>query len=475
VYFANRDNGADFRIGDNADGAEVIREVRVIGVASAIAKINVDDYGANPMDDQPDSTAIQAALDSTCSGDTVEFTSGVNTSGYRGYLIDKTLFLTGMSAKHDLTFTTSNPEDHALLQATSELKGFVVSLYARSRFNNAWDIFNIDFGYIDVHGGRDVRVCMGPDNISDGVGDNWGSWLPECDVFGDPWCHAANMQFIGFSDNVVVHDLVNQQTECGTALGFGGSNGTIRNVTIDTAGDHVHNNACTNSDDDGDDGAWSDGITLFGSGHQIIGNTIINPSDIGIVHFGGQDTIIANNTINITGGNYGAFGGIALHPWDAADNSGVQVVGNTITSLGDTNCGGLHTGINIGPHMWGGACIRNPLVGTYGNSTCSAEPDPAEVAQCTGDLCQLWLVLPEGKTFTLKDNSVTGAHVNYLIEGFVVQGQFIDENNVSLEPRYSDWEAARYGCDGIVWGPLDKVAHHPSLPGYTDIRIHCER
>ena len=85
------------------------------------------------------------------------------------------------------------------------------------------------------------------------------------------------------------------------------------------------------------------------------------------------------------------------------------------------------------------------------------------------------MVLPEGKTFTLKDNSVSGAHINYLIEGFLVEGHFIDENNISLEPRQSDWDAARFGCEGIVWGPTDKVAHHPSLPGYTDIRIHCER
>ena len=87
----------------------------------------------------------------------------------------------------------------------------------------------------------------------------------------------------------------------------------------------------------------------------------------------------------------------------------------------------------------------------------------------------MWLFLPEEGTFTMADNSVTGAHINYLIEGFIVQGQFIDENNISIEPRKSDWDAAHFGCDGIFWGPTDKVAHHPSLPGYTDLRIHCER
>jgi hypothetical protein len=75
----------------------------------------------------------------------------------------------------------------------------------------------------------------------------------------------------------------------------------------------------------------------------------------------------------------------------------------------------------------------------------------------------------------LKDNTVTGAHINYLIEGFEILGVFIDENNVSETPRRSDWQAARTGCDGITWGALDKVAHHPSLPGWTDLGVHCER
>jgi hypothetical protein len=474
--FANRDNGADFRIGDGADGAETIREVRVTGLGSSTATMRVDDFGANPMDDQPDSDAIQLALDSSCSGDTIVFTSGVNTDGYQGYLVDKTLFLTGMSAKHNLTFTSSNPEDHALLRATQDLKGYVVRLYARSRFNPNTDINGIDFGYIDINGGREVRKCMGSDQIQNGEDDNWGSWLPECSPGReDPWCSPGNMAFEGFYSNVVVHDLVDQQGECGSGLAFIGGYGTIENVTIDTVGDHVHASGCGNTDNDGDYGGWSDGITMIGAGHKIINNTIINPSDVGVVHFGGQDTIIANNIIKITEGNYGAFAAIALHPWDQADTSGVQITGNTITSEGNNSCGGLHVGINIGSHMWGGACVQNPVSGTYGNPTCSANPESDQVGPCMGETCQLWAVLPEGETFTLKDNSVTGAHINYLVEGFLIKGHFIDENNISLVPRQSDWEASRSGCNGVFWGPFDKVAHHPSLPGYTDLSIHCER
>jgi len=485
AYFANRDNGADFRIGDDGNGAVIIREVRVIGLESGITTWLVDDYGANPWDDQPDSDAIQMVLDSTCSGDTIFFTSGVNTDGYQGYLIDKTLFLTGMTAKHDLTFTASDPDNHALLRATSDLKGFVVQLYARSRFHPNQNIYNIDFGFIDVHGGREVRVCKGPDGIQDGVDDNWGSWLPECEIFGDPWCTSGNISFDGFWENVVIHDLVSQQGECGTGLAFmaeGGTGNTIRKVTIDTVGDHTHAQGCAFTDDDGDEGAWSDGITAYGANLLITNNTIINPSDIAIVTFGGANTIISDNTVIITPGNYGAFAGIAAGGAALGrESAGVQVIGNTLINEGDSDCGGLHVGIYVGLHLWFGGCFdeSHEIDETgdiyYGNPTCSGDPDPDTVAPCTGGTCQIWAVLSEGDTLTWKDNIVIGAHINYLVQGFLIKGEFIDENNISIDPRQTDWEAAKYGCNGITWGPLDKVAHNPSLPGYTDLIVHCER
>ena len=493
--FANRDNGADFRISDDGDGAEFIHAVRVIGLRSSGAQlIVVDDFGASPLDNNPDSDAIQAALDSSCSGDTIVFKSGGNNPAYTGYLIDKTLFLTGMSAKHDMTFTSSDPNDHALLRATADLKGYVVRLYARSRFNGAGDIDNIDFGNIDVDGGRELRKCSGADNTLDGHDDNWGSWLPECSLAGDPWCSPGNIGMEGGMDwndvtqnyrghpstwttGVVVHDVVDQQAECGSALTFFSAAGTIRNVTIEMAGDHVHADNCALTDNDGEREGWSDGITLFGPAQTVKDNTIINSSDVGIVFFGGKDTIISNNTVKTSEGNYGMFAGIAVHPWILGDISGTQVNGNRVESKGDTNCGGMHVGINLGPHMWGGACKDVSSSALFGNNgSCSTNPNLETVAACTGGPCQLWAYLPSGSTFTMKDNIVTGAHINYLVEGFAILGEFIEANNTSQTPQPSDWQAARIGCIGVnPWGALDKVAHDPLLPGYTDWQIHCER
>lgn len=493
AFFGNRDNGADFRISDNGDGAEFIRAVRIIILPASTQKVTIDDYGANPFDDKPDSTPIQAALDSSCSGSRIVFTSGVDSPGYKGYLIDKTLFLTGLSAKQDLIFTSNDPNNHARLQATADLKGYVMQLYARSRFNNAGDIDNIDFGNIDVNGGRDIRKCAGADNRSDGRGDNWGSWLPECVNADDPWCLPGNISMSGgyapndgaqnyqgnpsaWTTNVVVHDVVDQQTECGSALAFFSAAGTIQNVTIDTAGDHVHETGCLHTDNDSDFGGWSDGITLFGPAQTVKQNTIINPSDVGIVFFGGRNTIISNNIVKITEGNYGAFAGIAVHPWILGDISGTQVIGNNVSSAGDKKCGGMHAGINLGPQMWGGACVDSSSSAMFGNrGTCSVHPSQDKVESCTGGRCQLWAYLPAGSIFTLKDNLVSAAQINFLVEGFDNLGQFMDENNISQMPQLSDWHAAKIGCEGVRWGALDKVAHDPILPGYKDLMIHCER
>jgi hypothetical protein len=71
---------------------------------------------------------------------------------------------------------------------------------------------------------------------------------------------------------------------------------------------------------------------------------------------------------------------------------------------------------------------------------------------------------------------VTGAQINYLIEGLDLVGNLSESNNASQTPKVIDWESAKVGCDGTAaWGPLDYVAHHPALQNWTDMVIHCER
>jgi hypothetical protein len=344
VYFGNRDNGADFRIDDKNDGAETIRQVKIT-LLPIPNVINVDDCGANPWDDQPDSSAIQKCIDRAQEGDIVTFTSGEDTPQYRGYLIDKTIFLEAVSPRSYLTFTSTNPENPALLQATAELEGFVVRLFSRSRIGNPGKIDFITLSHLHLDGNRQERVCLGSDGIYDGVNDNWGSWLPECTQGGDPWCAPGTLGLDGgldwtvagqnyathpdtWSTGHLIEDVHITNTECGTAFGMGGADNVIQNNTIETAGDHVHASGCTQTDDSEGVGDWSDGITFVGPGHLVMNNTVIDPSDVGIVFFGGHGTVIRGNTIQVTTGNHGAFAAIAIHPWSIGDVSFGQEYGD---------------------------------------------------------------------------------------------------------------------------------------------------
>ncbi len=99
---------------------------------------------------------------------------------------------------------------------------------------------------------------------------------------------------------------------------------------------------------------------------------------------------------------------------------------------------------------------------------------------CTeGAPCQQWAYVAEGTTFTLQDNHVSGAQINYLVEGLDLVGEFIESGNTSETPRMTDWQVAKTGCgtNGVTdyWGTFDFVAHHPTLDGWTDQRVHCER
>jgi len=122
--------------------------------------ISVDSCGADPWDDQPDSEAIQRCINQAQSGDIVVFTSGVSLPGYQGYLIDRTIYLVLNEAKSDLVFTATDPDDHPLLQATDELKGFVVSLVARSRVPDYGRVDNITVSHLQIDGNRENRRAM---------------------------------------------------------------------------------------------------------------------------------------------------------------------------------------------------------------------------------------------------------------------------------------------------------------------------
>jgi hypothetical protein len=501
AYFGQRDNGADFRIDDRGDGAEIIHQVSLTlnPAPPAPRTINVDSCGANPWDTNPDSSAIQACIDQAASGDTVTFTSGVGSPGYKGYLIDKTVFLNLTSAKHNVTFTSTDPNNPALLQADPSLKGFVMRLYARPYISNPGDIDDIVVSHLVLDGGFGQRIALGPDGIDDGIDDNWGSWLPnECQGPGDPWCSPGTLSMEGafdprdpfqnyqahpsrWSTGLVVDSVIIQNTVDGTALFLEGAASTVKNSTIKVAGYHNHAPGCPVLNPREMVGAWAMGIDFLGPDMTVTGNLVQDASDVGIGTFGGKNTVISNNQVVATKGYHGMFAGIQVAEEWFGDSSGSQIVGNRVVNEGDSTCGGIHVGITISDAEWQGACYQYGYPSAVGNvGSCVADPSPPKGSFCKeGAPCQEWVHVDPGATFTLKDNFVSGAEVNYVIESFDNQGTLVEQNNTSDPPRQTDWEAAKNGCtfQGVfdIWGPLDRVAHDPSLPGWTDQRIYCVR
>ena len=127
--------------------------------------------------------------------------------------------------------------------------------------------------------------------------------------------------------------------------------------------------------------------------------------------------------------------------------------------------------------MWDGACMTVTHPAAVGNAgSCVADPLPPNGALCIeGEPCQEWAHVADGKTFTLTGNYVSGAHINYLIEGLDLVGTLVESDNTSGSPRLTCWEAPSAGYDGITWEPTDRVAHNPSVTGWTDFPVRSAR
>ena len=496
VHFGNRDNGADLRVNDLGDGAETIRTVTFTAYP-APRRIPVDGCGANPFDDLPDSDAIQACIDTAGTGDVVVFTPAGGNPAYRGYLVDRTVFLvSGSPARSRLTFTSADPADRPLLRASAGLKGFVVRLYARSSGVDPGGIDDVTVEHLHIDGDRAERFCYGPDGAFGTDDDNWGSEVGECGVVGDAWCLPGSLAMAGafawddpaqdfhghpaaWSTGLLVDDVEITNTTCGTALGMNGADSAISRTAVVTAGDHVHATGCALVKPTEPSGAWSDGFTVDGPAIQIVDDSVTDASDVGIVLFGGHETVVAGNLVHATAGNHGMFAGIAQHAWTYGEVGSGLVAHNVVTNEGDSTCGGIHAGIDLGPHMWGGACAsNNPAAAglAVGSGACPDEPTAPAGAWCPASgRCQEWASVPDTAPFQLTDNHVTGAHINFLVEGLDASaGALVALDNVSTTPGDTDWQAAA-DCGGVTWGPTGFVAHHPALTGWTDVRVHCER
>ena len=503
--FQKRNNGGDIRIDDRSDGPEFITDVRMRYMVIGKRTWKVDDYGANPFDTVPDSDTIQRVLNLTCSGDTVVFTSGVeDVNGFKGYYINKTIKLVGINAKERVKFTSSNKVANSLFKATPDLLGFVARLYGKGSMDmaNIGKIDNITFERIDIDSNRQARQCTGSDGVANGVDDNWGS-SDSGDLMdiGNPGTLPGGIQMDGAADtwdaaqdyinhpnlwttDTVIQDLTIKNVECGTALGMiYTAKATVQRVTVENSGEHHHvNDACEVVDNDGDQWSWADGMTIGGPDLTIQDNHIINPSDVGIVTFGGKGQKILNNVIETTAGNYGTFAGIHVQVGAYGDLSDLQIAGNTLTNVSNSECGGMHIGIALSSLTFLAGCLYSYTGTQFGsqwgptwNSGDGCNYDDLVTKPVAGHCaintwCTAWIHADPGHPIQLVNNTVTGAQVNYTVG--LVDGEIVDTNNVSIAPQDTDWQSAS-NCRGTVITPTDKFAQLPSLTGWTDFGLTC--
>jgi hypothetical protein len=90
----------------------------------------------------------------------------------------------------------------------------------------------------------------------------------------------------------------------------------------------------------------------------------------------------------------------------------------------------------------------------------------------------VYFYIPEDSTLTLVDNTVTGAQINYLVGGLDVSGELIISGNISNAPRDTGWQGASGCFVGEIyrtWGLLDFVAFNPTIEGWTELEVYCER
>lgn len=97
------------------------------------------------------------------------------------------------------------------------------------------------------------------------------------------------------------------------------------------------------------DHAWADGISFACANGTIVGNTVIDASDGGIVIFGAPGTLVENNTVETK--NNILLGGINLVDYTAFKGNYTNTIvrNNQIKASG----GFIKVGIAIGPDVWG--------------------------------------------------------------------------------------------------------------------------
>lgn len=330
----------------------------------------LNDTCGNPNDWEPDDSELQACLDR---GGNIYLTPGEP-----GYIVNRGLEIT----RHRTVITSSG--SGARIVASRDL--FATILKTRG------SVDGIEITNISVDGMVDEMAEDGPyRRRRDGCKD--GNAPGNISITGN------DFKFI---------DNVSRKALCGSGLGIYGKRHEIRNNLIESNGRDRYAGA-------GGD-PWADGITaLFCEGGNIIGNTLIDNTDISLALGGGYGCRAEGNKI-INSEKY-VFSGINIGNFlgGDGDHTGSLYINNTVSSGPNK----MAMGISAGSHMW------------------RSDVD----------------VRHAGK---VSFNTVSGANINLVVDG--VYGGEITENNI-YDPHYGVPEGevcGRYGANYTVYPPHAK-------------------
>lgn len=247
-----------------------------------------------------------------------------------------------ISIKHPVTLTTTGATDGA--PTCTEKSASCAHLVVSPNFNDSNGILaiantqNVKLDHIIVDGNRSNRLRT-PAAAQCAAGqNNYGKTIT---VHGCAHCTVNASTF--------------QNALCGSPLEWIGDDATIANNLFVRNGDSRKKNM------------WADGLTtLQANDSRIIGNTLIDNSDVGLIVGGGRNLEVRNNRIQQK--SVTAFAGLMLDNFSGSqsgDFKGAVISGNKI------ECEKCFFAFNIGPLPWyrpakmifGGEVSNNEILG----------------------------------------------------------------------------------------------------------------
>jgi parallel beta helix pectate lyase-like protein len=279
-----------------------------------------DSSGAQPAD-----RAMQACLDATPWGGTLEIPSG-------SYRMDNQIVI-----NHPLTFRTSGTAGNSRrcfdgIPCASLLAA--PNYFVQEGVLALRNTFNVVLDHIVIDGNRSGRVGSAAHQQCLAGQNRWG------------FNAVASCTDCSFTNSVSVGAL------CGTGFEWVGDGATITNSLFAANGDHYS------------PPTWADGLTLGQSNRAVVvNNDFTDNSDIGFIFGGGQNAQVRNN--RIVQARMPAFAGFMMDNFNGSssgDFTGTIVSGNTVT------CDDCSFGMNLGPHPWYQP-LRNIVGGTVTGNT----------------------------------------------------------------------------------------------------------